>query len=86
MISRPPRPLVDGETVDLGGKEVRTRGVRHLATPHVPHNWESQVLFRGDHRQMYLDLAVYEPDARLGHRRSGCRAYVATRVTGDSAS
>jgi hypothetical protein len=45
MISRPPRPLVDGETVDLGGKEVRTRRVRHLATPHVPHNWESQVLF-----------------------------------------
>ena len=36
---RPPRPLADGETVDLGGKEVRTRRVRHLATPHVPHNW-----------------------------------------------
>ena len=45
MLSRPPRPLADGETVDLGGKEVRTRRVRHLATPHVPHNWESQVLF-----------------------------------------
>jgi flavorubredoxin len=45
MLSSPPRPLVDGETVDLGGKEVRTRRVRHLATPHVPHNWESQVLF-----------------------------------------
>ena len=43
LISRPPRPLVDCETVDLGGKEVRTRRVRHLATPHVPHNWESQV-------------------------------------------
>jgi glyoxylase-like metal-dependent hydrolase (beta-lactamase superfamily II) len=42
---RPPRPLADGETVDLGGKEVRTRRVRHLAMPHVPHNWESQVLF-----------------------------------------
>jgi len=45
MLSRPPRPLADGETIDLGGKEVQTRRVRHLATPHVPHNWESQVLF-----------------------------------------
>jgi flavorubredoxin len=27
MLSSPPRPLVDGETVDLGGKEVRTRRV-----------------------------------------------------------
>ena len=45
MISRPPRPLVDGETVDLGGKEVRTRRVRHLATPHVPHNWSRRSCF-----------------------------------------
>jgi hypothetical protein len=27
-LDRSPRPLADGETVDLGGKEVRTRRVR----------------------------------------------------------
>jgi flavorubredoxin len=40
MADRPPRPLVDGETIDLG----RMR-VRHLDTPHVPHAWEARVLF-----------------------------------------
>jgi flavorubredoxin len=37
---RPPRPLGDGEVLDLGGKRVR-----HLDTPHVPHGWEARVLF-----------------------------------------
>ena len=40
LADRPPRPLHDGEVIDLGGKRVR-----HLATPHVPHNWEAQALF-----------------------------------------
>jgi flavorubredoxin len=37
---RPPRVMSDGEVIDLGGKRVR-----HIDTPHVPHNWESRVLF-----------------------------------------
>jgi flavorubredoxin len=37
---RPPRPLADGEVLDLGGKRVR-----HLDTPHVPHGWEARVLY-----------------------------------------
>lgn len=37
---RAPRPVEDGEVVDLGGKRVR-----FLATPHVPHGWEAQVAF-----------------------------------------
>jgi flavorubredoxin len=37
---RPPRKLADGEVIDLGGKRVR-----HLDTPHIPHNWEARVLF-----------------------------------------
>ena len=37
---RPPRPLVDDEVLDLGGKRVR-----HLATPHVPHGWDAGVMF-----------------------------------------
>ena len=40
LCDRPPRPLADGEVIDLGGKKVR-----HIDTPHVPHNWESRVLF-----------------------------------------
>jgi flavorubredoxin len=40
MADRPPRPLADGEVLDLGGKRVR-----HIDTPHVPHGWEARVLF-----------------------------------------
>lgn len=40
LADRPPRPLGDGEVVDLGGKRVR-----YLPTPHVPHGWEAGVLF-----------------------------------------
>jgi flavorubredoxin len=40
LCDRPPRALNDGEVLDLGGKRVR-----HIDTPHVPHCWESRVLF-----------------------------------------
>jgi flavorubredoxin len=40
LCDRPPRKLADGEVIDLGG-----RRVRHIDTPHVPHNWESRLLF-----------------------------------------
>lgn len=40
MADRPPRPLDDGEVIDLGG-----RRLRHIDTPHVPHGWEARVLF-----------------------------------------
>lgn len=40
LCDRPPRPLVDGEVIDLGGKRVR-----HIDTPHVPHGWEARLLF-----------------------------------------
>jgi flavorubredoxin len=40
LCDRPPQPLTEGEIIDLGAKRVR-----HIATPHVPHNWEAQVLF-----------------------------------------
>jgi flavorubredoxin len=41
---RPPRPLVNGDVLDIGGKVLR-RQVRQINTPHVPHNWEAQVMF-----------------------------------------
>jgi len=40
LADRPPRPLADGEVLDLGG-----RRVRHIDTPHVPHGWDARVLF-----------------------------------------
>ena len=40
LCDRPPRPLADGEVIDLGG-----RRMRHIDTPHVPHGWEARVLF-----------------------------------------
>jgi flavorubredoxin len=41
LADRPPRPLADGEVIELGGG----RRVRYLDTPHVPHCWESGLLF-----------------------------------------
>lgn len=40
LADRPPRPVTDDEVLDLGGKRVRI-----IATPHVPHGWEAQVLY-----------------------------------------
>jgi len=40
LCDRPPRPMADGEAIDLGGKRVV-----HIDTPHVPHGWEARVLF-----------------------------------------
>lgn len=40
LAERPPHAVADGDALDLGG-----RRVRFVATPHVPHNWESQVLY-----------------------------------------
>lgn len=40
LADRPPRGLADGDVLDLGG-----RRLRYLATPHVPHGWESGVFY-----------------------------------------
>jgi len=44
QLIRPPRPLADGEVLDLGGAAIGRRVVE-LATPHVPHNWESHMFY-----------------------------------------
>jgi flavorubredoxin len=44
LADRPPRPLGDGEVLELGGGPTGQR-VLEIATPHVPHNWESHLLF-----------------------------------------
>ena len=38
--ARAPRPLADGEALDLGGLTVR-----HIDTPHVPHGWDAGLLY-----------------------------------------
>jgi flavorubredoxin len=40
LADRPPRPVANGEVIDLGGKRVR-----YIDTPHVPHAWESGLIF-----------------------------------------
>ena len=44
LCDRPPRALADGEVLDIGGAQLQRRIVG-VPTPHVPHNWESHVLF-----------------------------------------
>ncbi|MBW8765619.1 MAG: MBL fold metallo-hydrolase [Geodermatophilales bacterium] len=40
LADRPPRPLKDGEVLDLGGRQVR-----RIETPHVPHGWDAGLMF-----------------------------------------
>jgi len=40
LASRPPRPMKDGEVIDLGGKRAR-----FVTTAHVPHGWDSGVVY-----------------------------------------
>ncbi len=40
MADRAPVPLADGQVIELGAHRVR-----HIDTPHVPHGWESRVLY-----------------------------------------
>ena len=45
---RAPRPLADGEGIELGGKRVR-----YLATPHVPHCWDAGLLVEETTRTLF---------------------------------
>ena len=54
----PPRKLADGEVIDLGGKRLR-----HIDTPHVPHNWEARVLFEETTKTLFCgDLFTHAGD------------------------
>jgi flavorubredoxin len=58
LCDRPPRRLTDGEVIDLGGKRIR-----HIDTPHVPHNWEARVLFEETTRTLLCgDLFTHTGD------------------------
>ena len=58
LADRAPRPLADGEVIDLGGKRIR-----YIDTPHVPHAWESGLIFEEATRTLFTgDLFT-----QLGH-------------------
>jgi flavorubredoxin len=58
LCDRAPRKLADGEVMDLGG-----RRVRHIDTPHVPHNWEARVLFEETTQTLFCgDLFTHTGD------------------------
>lgn len=40
LADRAPRPLADGEVLDIGGHRLRW-----IDTPHVPHGWEAGILY-----------------------------------------
>jgi len=57
---RPPRPLGDGEALDLGG-----RRVRRLDTPHVPHCWDAGLLYEETTATLFTsDLFTHAGDPR----------------------
>jgi flavorubredoxin len=53
QLSRPPRGLEDGEVLDIGGASLARR-VIEIATPHVPHNWESHMFFEQETGTLFL--------------------------------
>jgi flavorubredoxin len=58
LADRPPRPLGDGEVVDLGG-----RRVRWLDTPHVPHGWEAGAIYEETNGTLFCgDLLTHGGD------------------------
>lgn len=48
LADRPPRPLADGEVLDIGGHQLRW-----IDTPHVPHGWEAGVLYDETTRTLF---------------------------------
>ena len=48
LSDRAPRPLAEGEVLDLGGKRIRL-----IETPHVPHGWEAQAMFEETGRTLF---------------------------------
>jgi flavorubredoxin len=48
LCDREPRPVAPDDVLDIGGHQVRT-----IATPHVPHGWEAQVMFDETTRTLF---------------------------------
>lgn len=48
LADRPPRPLADGEILDIGGHRMRW-----IDTPHVPHAWEAGIVYDETTRTLF---------------------------------
>ena len=48
LADRPPRPLADGEVLDLGDRRVRS-----IDTPHMPHGWDAHVMYEETTRTLF---------------------------------
>jgi flavorubredoxin len=48
LADRPPRPLADGEVVDIGGHRIRW-----IDTPHLPHAWEAGIIYDETTRTLF---------------------------------
>jgi flavorubredoxin len=62
MLDRPPVAVDDGAVLDLGGKRMR-----FVATPHVPHNWESGLWYEETTGTLFAGdlLATHGPGAAV---------------------
>ena len=88
LADRPPRPLADGEIVDLGGKRIRW-----MDTPHVPHNWESGLvheettgtLFCGDLFTRTGDIPAISDADPVGPASAAEDMFKGTSLTGATA-
>ena len=89
LCDRPPRKLADGEVIDLGGKQVR-----HIDTPHVPHNWEARVIFEQTTKTLFCgDLFTHTGDGPaltdddiVGPALAAEQMFHATALSGATAS
>jgi flavorubredoxin len=73
LCDRPPRPLANGEVLDLGGKRVR-----YIDTPHVPHAWESGLIFEETTKTLFTgDLFTHLGDGPAIDSKSIVAAAVA---------
>ena len=48
LADRPPRPLADGEVLDLGDRRVRS-----IDTAHMPHGWDAHVMYEEPTRTLF---------------------------------
>jgi len=88
MADRPPRPLENGEVIDLGGKRVK-----HIDTPHVPHGWDARLLFEettgtlfcGDLFTALGEAPAMTSDDLVGPAGAAEDAFQATSITGATA-
>lgn len=84
LADRPPRVLEHNEVLDLGGKRVR-----YLDTPHVPHAWESglifeettKTLFTGDLFTQVGDGPALTDDSIVAAAIAAEKAFHATALT-----